>query len=65
MILTILVPEYLVGKALGELVVARAWARGGSFTMVQTYLANMGYFVVDMGDIGEHPTGGSHGITAW
>jgi len=52
MILTILAPEFLLGKALDELFVAWPWGRGARFTMVQAYLANMGYFVLDVSDIG-------------
>jgi len=50
MVVTVFVPEYLVGRALSELLVARQFRSHGLFSLVQTYMANMGYFVLDMGD---------------
>ncbi len=45
---TFLVPEYIVGKALNELVsmdhIPKGWDK------VSTYMANMGYLIVDFGD---------------
>ena len=54
MILTILFPEYLVGKALGDWLAVRSMRRFGWGT-VEAYMANMGYFVLDVGDIPEGP----------
>jgi hypothetical protein len=59
MIVTILVPEFLVGKALGEWLSARTSVNDAKYfqpskmahwEMVHAYLANMGYFVLDLGD---------------
>ena len=48
MMFTILVPEYIVGKALNELVaINNRWAR---LDKVTTYMASMGYFIVDFED---------------
>jgi hypothetical protein len=49
MMFTILVPEYIVGKALNELV-ANNDSRWGDWDKVTTYMANMGYFIIDFGD---------------
>ncbi len=54
MILTILFPEYLFGKALGEWLAVRSMHRYGWGT-VEAYMANMGYFVLDVGNIPEGP----------
>jgi len=49
MILTILIPEYLVGRALGEWLAALKMVELG-WTMTDAYMANMGYFVLDVSD---------------
>src|SRR3569833_2972374 len=47
---TVFVPEYLVGKALGERAAATdAWYEN-PMSVTQRYLANMGYFVLDLGE---------------
>ena len=56
MILTILIPEYLIGRALGDWLVARAIRRSFGWGTVGAYMANMGYFVLDVGDIPEDST---------
>ncbi len=53
MILTILIPEYLVGRALGDWLVARSMRRYFGWGTVESHMANMGYFVLDVGDIPE------------
>lgn len=57
MTLTILVPEYLLGRAMVELLVARSMKTftGNRFKMdtLTAYMANMGYFVLDVGGIPE------------
>ncbi|KAE9369080.1 hypothetical protein N431DRAFT_469014 [Stipitochalara longipes BDJ] len=56
MIFTILVPEYIVGKALNEMVavntrISRGPGFGGDrWDKVTMYMANMGYFIVDFRD---------------
>ncbi|KAI1140263.1 hypothetical protein F5Y05DRAFT_311046 [Hypoxylon sp. FL0543] len=52
MVITILVPEYLLGKALSELLAVRALKNdihdlGKEWGPTHCYLANMGYFVLD------------------
>jgi hypothetical protein len=48
MMFTILVPEYIVGKALNELLANNE--RFSNWDKVTTYMANMGYFIIDFGD---------------
>ena len=52
MVVTIMAPEYLVGKALVELLVTRR-ARPRHLTTPECYMANMGYYVVDVGKVPE------------
>jgi hypothetical protein len=63
MLLTVLVPEYLLGKALCEWLSARISVKmmkdklGGAhdWEMIHAYMANMGYFVLDCGEhLDEH-----------
>jgi hypothetical protein len=53
-LLAALAPEYLVGKAMGEWRAARfataGWRRW-QWTMTHAYMANMGYFVLDWGEL--------------
>jgi hypothetical protein len=57
MIFTVLVPEYLVGKALSEKLAAKTgakyWTRESDFDYkeIHGYMANMGYFVLDLGNL--------------
>jgi hypothetical protein len=60
MVLTILVSEYLVGKALGELLAARSNVssvkKSGrmpkhGWNMIQAYMANMDHFVLDFSEV--------------
>jgi hypothetical protein len=63
MLFTILTPEYLVGKALGEKLAAQAgvriWSAESEFGYkeIHGYMANMGYFVLDLGDLPATQTG--------
>jgi len=50
MIFTVFVPEYLVGKALSERAAATDAIEWNQMSMTQRYLANMGYFVLDLGE---------------
>lgn len=54
MVLTVLMPEYLMGKAFNEwlnvLAVGRNTGAWETWDPIQIYLANMGYFVLDVGD---------------
>ncbi|KAK0712654.1 hypothetical protein B0T26DRAFT_714882 [Lasiosphaeria miniovina] len=58
MIFTVLAPEYLVGKALGERLAVRGtdWFLNGNaldnapFESIHGYLCNMGYFILDVDD---------------
>jgi hypothetical protein len=55
MIITILVPEYILGKARNERLAAKDAAHyfhihGSEWGEVHAYMANMGYFVLDVGD---------------
>ena len=52
MVLTVLMPEYLMGKALNEWLNAVAVGQstfGLGWEKIEIYLANMGYFVLDVG----------------
>jgi hypothetical protein len=65
MIFTVLVPEYLVGKAFSDWLAAVNGVQimadfmgqyssnrdGIEWDMVHAYMANMGYFVIDFSDI--------------
>lgn len=59
MLYTVFVPEYLMGKALGERFAARygvelmSYKRGHGLEWeeIHSYMANMGYFVLDFGDL--------------
>ena len=65
MIFTVLIPEYLVGKAFSDWLAAKSGVEimkvcieeaiaegieGIEWEMVHAYMANMGYFVVDFSD---------------
>ncbi|CZR67162.1 uncharacterized protein PAC_17061 [Phialocephala subalpina] len=63
MIFTMLVPEYLVGKAFGEKLAAKSGVQvmednarkaGVGWDEIHAYMANMGYFVVNFSDVLEH-----------
>ena len=55
MIMTILIPEYLVGRALGEWLAARDMTATTKWSMVEAYMANMGHFVLDVGETDGSP----------
>jgi hypothetical protein len=57
MLFTILVPEFLVGKALGEYRAARYGCKGVDWSMIHSYMANMGYFVLDWGVLSDSSPG--------
>lgn len=65
MMFTAFIPEYLVGKAYGELLAAKGGVKdlaeyaveGIEWEDVHAYLANMGYFVVDFRHIEDQDTG--------
>ncbi len=52
MVLTILIPEYLLGRALDDWIAARPSVDTmPKWTRIEKYLANMGHFVLDVGDV--------------
>jgi hypothetical protein len=55
MLITILVPEIIVGKALGERLAAtkRFLPEHLDWKVVHLYMANMGYFVLDLGELAD------------
>ena len=50
MVVTVMAPEYLVGKALVELLITREGVRPPHLTKLECYMANMGYYVIDIGE---------------
>lgn len=61
MLFTIFIPEFLVGKALGEWRAARyICSQDEDWELVHAYMANMGYFVLDCGDPSTAPPSGEH-----
>lgn len=67
MVFTVFIPEFQVGKALGEWRAARDYRSRKShwiynlpesWKMVHAYMANMGYFVLDWGDLWTSPPSG-------
>ena len=62
MLFTVLVPEYIIGRALNELLSAKEQDLVFGQKIIYTYMVNMGYFVIDFGDYWlegkAHETGG-------
>jgi len=59
MIFTVLVPEYIIGRALNELLATKF--KENSWHKIQEYMANMGYFVLDFEDYWTEVSGSNTG----